>query len=226
MPDMPDLPYYDDGQAAALESLVTDVNTSTDYQFVSFDPAQSSELKLQTDPNGEGIGSTRRTAFTGGQMVVQLDQAGDTPPQIGHIIKHLGTYYAVDTMSQPRTKGEVVRVTMALTIVRNPILTGLLSAAGQRVAKTGAESMAITTIAMTTVSNRTGGTMAYSIDTSDDSFAALPSGLSLNASTGDITGTPDASTAGSYIIKVKVAETLSGYRTAVGFGIINLTISA
>ena len=71
--------------------------------------------------------------------------------------------------------------------------------------QTFTESVAITTMSLVTVDDPT----PYSYL---ESFGTLPSGLSFNTSTGDITGTPAAATAGNYVFSVReIATSLGSY---------------
>jgi hypothetical protein len=226
MPSLPDLPFYQDGQAAVTDLLVTNLNTGAAYPYVSDDIGEDAAAQLHQDPDGQGVGMRTDTTFETGSIVFQLDLAADTLPRPGFVLVLRSRHYVITGKVAPsRAKNTVVRVTCPVTRARNPILSGLLSSAGQVKAVAATEAVAITALDMETVNTRAGSTLAYAVDTSEG-YVALPSGLTINASTGQITGTPAASSAGTYLVQVVATETLAGRRTARGVGFVQFTITA
>ena len=227
-PSLPDQPFYQDGAAAvtdyAIEILNLPLSASTYQQllYVSDDIGEDAMHEAHVGPDGEGEGSYTGTVDQTGNIVAQLDTASSTVPRPGYILRLRDQLYQViGKPAQARQKNQTVRVTLPVKRLVHPCLVGLLSADGPVLTRNIASGVALSpTIAPGTLSNRTGETCAYAIG---GDFDALPTGLTINASTGIISGT--TSQTGTRVCKVVCTATKANAVTRTGVAWVKLVVA-
>ena len=217
-PILPDQPFYQDGGAAVTDYAVEILNlalSASTYQqllYVSDDLGEDAMHEAHVDPAGQGVGSYTGTVDQTGNIVAQLDTSSATVPRPGYIIRLRDQLFQIiGKPAQARQKNQTVRVTLPVKKLVHPCLVGLLSADGPVFTRNASSGVAITAINPGTLSNRSGETFAYAIGTDYD---ALPTGLSINASSGAITGT--TSVTGTHLCKVVCTATKTGAATRTG----------
>jgi hypothetical protein len=227
-------PSFTDGKAAIGEPILECLNLTGDgttyqrYEYLSDNIDREAIIKKHADADGSPLGSDTREGFEEGSINLQLSKANHSIARPGHII-HLdigngSEYYLAGKFGRARTRREVVKGALAVTRAYNPIIASLLSSAyGQMKKLTQAEGALAAPIstAPTVVNTRTGSTLAYSLAARPG--YSVPSWLSINSGTGALSGTAEA---GHWELEVICTETLTGEETRIGFGILDLTITA
>jgi hypothetical protein len=218
---MADQTSYTDGLSAIATLTVSDLNNGFNYTSQGGSVDENAEAKIYYDDNMVHIGSdVRSTGFSGslGCTYSSADYSlltDDHRIRVGHVVQYRNAYFSVSAVKG----GEVVRDTIKpqLTIQHLvcPVLNNLLSAEGQFDTDTKTVGSAYSKT-ITAVNTRAGATLAWSLD--DE-----PSGMTIGASTGIIAwATP---VAGSYTIKVRCKDSVSGKDDREGFSYLRLTVS-
>lgn len=220
-------PFFTDGRSAVLNPVVTCLNNSASYGYISDTIDREAIAKEHADPDGSPLGSDTREGFEKGAISIQCNLANADIARPGHIIKlQIGAgdeYYIAQKFGRARQRGEIVKGSLAVIKAYNPILTNLLSLEyGQRIALTQAAGALTGALAaaVTVVNTRAGSTIAYTVAAANGS--TLPGWITCNPSTGALSGT---AVAGSWELDIICTETLAGQETRVGFGRIGMTIT-
>lgn len=230
---MQDNPKFTDGISGLDDPIVENLcvaGVDTTYQrylYISDNIDAESVEKEHTSPVGDPLGSDTREGFTKGSISLQLNLATDHRPRPGHILRtDFGDgyeYYISGKSGRARTLNDVVKLSVGVKKAVNPIITTLLSESyGQGYVHTqaaGALSGSVLTSAA--VNTRGGATLAWSIAAAKG--YSIPGWLSINSSSGVISGT---AVAGTFEVKIVLTDTLSGFSTRKGFGIFRMVISA
>lgn len=224
---MNDSPSYTEGRAAIGEPVVRNLNTGTEYEYLSDNIDREAIEKEHADADGGPLGSHTSEGFEKGSINLQLLSADDSIARPGHtILLDVGEgseYYTAGKFGRARTRREIVKGALAVRRAYNPILSSYLTATGGHVkTATQAAGVLATPIndAPTVVNARSGATTAFSIAAAPG--YTLPAWLSINASTGVLSGT---AVAGHWVIHVICTDTLAGKRTRKGFAVLDLTIT-
>lgn len=226
-------PSFTDGVAAIGEPLLECLNLTGDgttyqrYEYLSDTIDRDAVEKEHVDADGSPLGSNTQEGFEKGTINLQLTKASHSIARPGHII-HLDIgngdeYYIAGKFGRARTRREVVKGALAVKRCYNPIVTSLLSSAyGQRKTMTqaaGALTAPVST-AQTVVNTRATATLGYSLAAAPG--YSVPAWLTINASTGALSGT---AVAGHWLLKVICTDTLTGEEDRVGYGLLDLTIT-
>jgi hypothetical protein len=221
-------PFFTDGRSAVLNPEVFCLNNSATYGYISDTIDREAMEKEFADADGSPLGSDTREGFEKGAISIQCDLANAAIARPGHIIRfRIGSgdeYYVAGKFGRARARNDIVKGSLAVKRAYNPIITNLLSLEfGQRTNLTQAAGVLAGALAAapTVVNTRSGSTLAYTMAAAPDS-AALPGWLTINASTGALSGT---AVAGSWVVDIICTETLAGQETRVGFGRMGLTIT-
>ena len=225
MPGQQSLPSYLDGAAAAVTTYVECLNDSTIVAlYVGDGIGEDAIHNAHAMPSGEAIGShTQATGFYRGPLNLQLQNPTDNL-RPGYILKKDSSYFKITGNPGNKVeKNKVVMISPPVESVINPILSTLLSTLGQCLATTKAG--ASSTLDVDVVNTRAGATGAFALSawTEEYTDAVVPSGLSINSSSGLLTLSSVA--AGTYYLKVTYTETLAGKPTRKGVGFLILTVT-
>lgn len=226
-------PSFTDGQACIGEPLLECLNIAGDgttyqrYEYLNDNIDREAITKEHGDADGSPLGSHTVEGFEKGSISLQLTKASHSIARPGHII-HLDIgngdeYYTAGKFGRARTRREVVKGSLAVTRVYNPIIVSLLSSAyGQMKKLTGsAGALSGDLAAAPTVANvRSGATKTFSLGAAPG--FTVPSWLSINASTGALSGT---AVAGNWRLHIICKDSLTGEEDRIGFGILDMTIS-
>lgn len=231
MPDLPDLPFYVDGQQSVTDFSVECLNLAGEggdtylrLAYVSDDLGPEAAHQAHVDPDGQGAGSVTHTSDETGNIVVQLESPQQASLKVGYILRLRSALYAIIGKPAPgRTKNQMVNVTCPVKKVIHPVIPQLLSSEGQWATLDLTEDSAMDTFTLAPLSNRSGGTFTFAVD-SVEGWDALPAGLSLNASTGAITGTPTV--AATSVVKFVATETIAARKTRYGVGWAKIVVAA
>jgi hypothetical protein len=222
-------PKYTDGIAAVSDSLVACINFSPAQNYLYADDAISEAAvhSQHADPAGQALGSiTQASGFFSGSVNLQLINVDDPIPRPGYICAFREKYYKVaGSVGAKRTKNKVVTMSVPLEEVINPVLTALLSSAGQ--VKSASVVGASGTFDAGAVKNtRAGATLAYDLSawTEEYPLATVPSGLTISDTTGVLTCASVAT--GTYYLKVTVTDSVTDQPTKVGVGFLILTTTS
>lgn len=226
-------PSMTDGLSATVGPLVQCLNLSGDgttyqrYEYLTDSITPESVDVEHSDGDMHPLGSDTRRGFEKGSISLKCVKATYKLPSPGHIIHaDFGDgdeYYIAGNPGRQRTRNNVKVGSLAVKRAYNPIITTFLSEAyGQRKAFTQAAGAISGTIAsaLSSVNTRSGATLAWSIAAMPG--YSVPSWLSINASTGALSGT---AVAGTWELKVILTDTLTGEETRAGFGILSLVIT-
>lgn len=221
-------PKYSDGKAGIANPIVENLCVSGQfYNYLSDSIDRESIEKDHTDADGGPLGSDTREGFEKGAINLQLSAVTDTIARPGHIIKlDIGDgfeYFVAGKFGRARTRNDVTKGSLQVKKAINPVITTLLSAAyGQGFKHTqAAGALAGAVLTSVAVNTRDGSTLVWSIAASPG--FTVPGWLSINASTGVISGT---AVAGTFEVQIVLTDTLAGSLTRVGYGILNMVITA
>lgn len=200
------IPTHTDGKSLLNEVVALCYNilvSSSPIRYLYVDDSLGEEATetRAAKPSGEPMGSKTTAGFESGALKLQLAKITDTLPRPGYIIYALSKWWKVGPVSPTRSKDNPIQFTVQLTRLYNPIITELLTTDGDLKSYTGTTSGAITAIDASASNTRAGATVAYSA-------TGLPASVTINASTGEITGTPGAT--GTYTPTVTVTDIISG----------------
>lgn len=226
-------PFFTDGRQAVLNPLVECLNLTGDgttyqrYEYLSDSIDREAVEKEHADADGSPLGSDTREGFLKGAINLQLTKVTHSIPRPGHII-HLDVgdgdeYYVAGKFGRARTRNDIIKGALQVKRAYNPIVTSLLSSAyGQRKKLTQAAGALAGDLAaaQSIVNTRTGGTVAYTLAAAPG--YSVPGWLSINASTGALSGT---AVAGTWVLYIVATETLTGEETRAGFGILEMVIT-
>jgi len=207
----PTVPSYQDGLTALGQLTATCLNTSTAYICFDGDPSEEGVQKRFANQSGNPLGSDTRCGFTAGTLNMQLAKATDSLPRPSYVFSFNGGYYVAGNIGPKLVSNGEVKFSVAVLKAVNPVITSLLSADGQYKSLALTKSSAMSAFANTVVNAATGA-VAWAA-------ATLPDGLSINASTGEITGTPTAAGTTSVVISATGAD------GKVGYGILEITVT-
>jgi hypothetical protein len=221
-------PSFTDGRSAILAPLVECLNISgSSYEYLSDTIDREAREIEHMDADGSPLGSDTREGFEKGTINLQLTLASDTIPRPSYVIKlNIGNgdeYFIAGKFGRARTRNDIVKGALVVKKAYNPIVTTTLSEDfGQMKSFTQAAGSLSGTLAsaLSYVNTRTGATLAWSLGAA--AGYTLPSWLSINASTGALSGT---AVAGTFIFDVILTDTLSGQETRRGFGRVRLVIT-
>lgn len=227
-------PSFTDGKVAVLDPLVECLNLTGDgttyqrYDYISDTIDREAVEKEFADADGHPLGSDTREGMQKGAISLLKHKASHKSPAPGHII-HLDVgdgseYYIAGKPGNGRTRNEQSRFSVNVKRAYNPIVVSLLSEAyGQRFIFTQAEGTLAgdLTSALVAVNTRTGATLTWSLAAKPG--YTVPGWLSINSSTGALSGT---AAAGSWELEIILTDVLAGQETRRGFGTLSLVITA
>jgi hypothetical protein len=228
-PALPDNAFYQDGGVSVTDYAVEILNLPTNtpptiFQqvlYVSDDIGEDAMHEAHVGVDGEGEGSYTGTVDKTGNIVCQLDTSTSTVPSPGFILRFRGELYQViGKPAQSREKNKTVRVTLPVKKLIHPCLVELLSTVGPVKTVAATSGAAITSIDVNPLSNVSGQTYAFAVGSD---FDALPTGVTLNVSTGAISGTP--SVTGTFTSKVVCTATKANAPTRTGVAWIKIVVS-
>lgn len=219
-------PSFHDGAHAVTHAFVECLNVANLVAlYVSDGITEGAIHNPHAMPSGEALGShTQATGFYRGPLSMQLvNKTDEFRP--GYVLKLGSRYFKITgDIGNKSEKGKVVQIAPPVESVVNPIISTLLSSLGQVFESTKVGSSS--TLDCDVVNVRQGATGAWALGAWTDEYpsAVVPSGLSINASTGVLT--LSSVSAGTYYLKVTYTETLAGKPTRVGVGFLILTATA
>lgn len=226
-------PTMTDGLSALISPIVQCLNLAGDgttylrYEYLSDSITTEGVDTEQADGDGHPLGGDSRAGFEKGAISIKAVKASHKLPKPGHVLHcDFGDgdeFYRVTAQGRARTRNNLKTASIGATRLYNPFPLECLSEAyGNRATKTqaaGSLSGSFTS-ALTARNTRTGSTLAWSLGAMPGE--SVPSWLSINASTGALSGT---AVAGTFNVRIIVTETLSGEESRAGFGILTLTIT-
>lgn len=207
----PTVPSYQDGLTALGQLTATCLNTGKVY--ICFDAAPSLEAVQKTFSNqaGNPLGSDTQVGWKKDSLNLQLKLAADPLPLPSYIFLNNGTYYVAGTVGAKLVSGSEVKFSVAVIAAVNPVITSLLSSAGQFKSVATVHAVAFAGFTNTAV-NYVGAVAWTAIN--------LPAGLAIDPGTGAITGT--VTTAGTYTATIVATDGTTGLA---GFGILEIVAS-
>lgn len=226
-------PKFTDGRSALLSPVVRCLNLAGDgttyqeYEYLSDSITPEGVSVEHADADGSPLGSDVRRGFEKGSISIKCTQITHKLPAPGHVLEcDFGSgseYYVVNAPGSARTRNNVKVGSFAVTRIYNPFPIECLSEAyGQRAVKTqaaGALSGSFTST-LNVRPTRSGGALVFTLAAAPG--YTVPAWLSINASTGALSGT---AVAGTWELHIVVTETLAGEETRKGFGILSLVIT-
>lgn len=230
-------PQVTDGLSATGNALVQCLNLSGSgslpattyqrYEYVSDSITVEGADNDHTDGDNAPLGGTTFAGFEKGAISLKVVPATAKLPRPGHVLHcDFGDgdeFYRVTAMGRGRTKNNVKTGNPGVTRLLHPFPLECLSEAyGFRAIKTqaaGSLSGSFTS-ALTARNIRSGGTLAWSLGA--EPGESVPNWLSINASTGALSGT---AVAGTYNLRIIVTETLANFDTRRGYGVLTLIIT-
>lgn len=225
-------PVMTDGRIGIQNPIVECLNYAGDgttyqrYEYLSDNIDREAVEKEHTDADGGPLGSDTREGFEKGSINLMVTKASHSIARPGHVVR-LDTgggfeYYVAGKFGRARTRNEQIKGALAVKRLIHPVIATLLSSAyGQGYAHAqAAGALAGAFLTPTTLNTRVGGTLAYTLAAAPGS--TVPGWLSINASTGVLSGT---AVAGTWEVDVIATETLTGFATHQGFGRLSLTIT-
>lgn len=203
---MPDSPAYNDGNVGLSEVAVLNysvlVNSAALRYLYADDSIGEQAIDIDhTKPDGSPLGGETVAGHEKGGLKIQLAKNDDALPRPGHILFTLGKYFRAGAVAPARVIKQAIQSTIQVTRLYNPVILGILSADGDPFSLAISDGVAMTAFDAGASNTRSAGTIAYAA-------TGLPSGLSINASTGEITGTPSG--AGTYTVTVTVTDVVTG----------------
>jgi hypothetical protein len=216
-------PAYTDGLQAVSDLAVNCLNTGANYICYDGDPSEDAAQKEFSNADMNPLGSWTATGFRKGTLNLQYTLASDELPgaanevRPGFIMLFRGRYYVAGGVKNKIVKNDVIKFSVAVTQVINPIVSGALSVLGQQKAVT-ANALSNYTLSCAAVNARTGSTVTYAVGTFPT--GAAPGGITINTASGVLTANVAA---GSYDIMVTVSDVVAGKNTNYGFGRVTLT---
>lgn len=226
-------PFFTDGRSAILGPLVQCLNLAGDgstyqrYEYLGDTIDREAIEKDHADADGSPLGGDTREGFQKGAISIMVTQATHKLPRPAHILHcDFGDgdeYYRVGKPGQARERNNPKKGSFAVTRIYNPIVTTTLSEDyGQMKTFTQAAGSLTGTLAaaLSYVNTRSGATLAWSLAAA--SGYSVPGWLTINASTGALSGT---AVAGTWILDLVLTDTLAGQETRKGFGRIQLVIT-
>lgn len=226
-------PSMTDGRSSIGEPVIECLNIAGDgstyqrYEYLGDTIDAEAMEKEHVDADSSPLGSFTQEGFRKGGIPLQLTKASHSIARPGHIVRlDAGAgfeYYIAGKFGRARTRREVVKGNLAVKACYNPVVLSLLSSAyGQRKKLTQAAGALATPIsdAPTAVNTRTDATLAWSMAARPG--YTVPAWLSINSSTGALSGT---AVAGHWELDIICTDTLDDEEDRVGFGILDLTIT-
>lgn len=221
---------YSDGRSGLKDPYLAILNYSPvkllDYMSDTID--RESVDQDHADSDGGALGSDTGSGAEKGAISFQFNLATDQRKlRPGHIL-HLdigegAEYYVARKPGVGRTRNQTVKGSVNVIRAVAPVFTDLLSETkGQFKSFTQAAGSLTGTpaAARTVVNTRTGATLAYSMAAKPGN--TLPAWLSINASTGALTGT---AVAGTFDLDLICTDTVTGEIDRVGYGRMQLVIT-
>jgi hypothetical protein len=226
-------PQVTDGRSATADAVIQCLNLAGDgttyqrYSYISDTITREGVDTDHADGDGHPLGGSTFAGFEKGAISVRCAKVSYKLPVPGYIIDadfgDGSEYYRVTAQGRARTKGNVKTASIGVTRLYNPFPLQCLSEAygSRKTYSQAAGTMAgAFASALTARNTRAGSTLAWSM--AAHAGSTLPAGLSMNSSTGAITGT---AVAGTHEIDIIITETLTGEETREGYGILALTIT-
>lgn len=216
---------FQSGSAAITDSLVTSVNQSLDFLYIGDSIGEQAVHENHIDPSGQRIGShTQGTNIFSGNIDLQKRKASDADPRPGYILTFRGIAYIIaGAIGIKKAKNKTVTFSVPVVQETNPIITSCLGTTGngQTLVDTGSASSYTKVL----IASNSAGTLSWALSAWTEEYpsATVPSGLTLNASTGTFAAVAVA--AGTYYLKIVVTDTVSGQTPKTGVGFLILTIS-
>jgi hypothetical protein len=224
-------PSYVDGLNQVVALSVYCYNNGLTYMTYSGDPSLGAAHTDNKNSDNQLIGSVTYIDGRKGTLVMQYNLATDETPSSAnqikpsYIVSFRGRYYVIGNVKTPIVKNDVIKTTCDVTELQNPFVAILLSIQGQQLVATHAANSSYT-VACAASNTRTGATLVYSGQTFATPGSSLPSGFSINSSTGVLTINAAAAT---YDVRVVVSDTITlgdgTTDTIYGFGRYTVTLS-
>ncbi len=199
-------PDYTDGKSLLNEVVALCYNilvSAAPIRYLYIDDSLGEEAveTRAAKPSGAPMGSKTTAGFESGALKLQLAKITDKLPRPGYIIYALGKWWKVGPVAPTRSKDNPIQFSLTLTRLYNPCITRVLAEDGEPYSLALTNSTPMTAFDASASNTRAGATVAYAA-------TGLPSGLTINASTGEISGTPSG--AGTYTATLTVTDTISG----------------
>lgn len=179
---------------------ITIIETNESYTVESFQRSEGSTVIERMHNDGVGAASKAVPTFTTANMTVQLDSAS-TPLKVNDTFEYANSGWYVSENGRTFSINESYLQTATVRKCQNPLITNPGTVAETTLALT--QSTAITAIACSAVGPESGLTYTWSL-------TGAPAGLSINSSTGEITGTPTTVSTGTFTINC-ATTTSDGY---------------
>jgi hypothetical protein len=230
-------PQVTDGLTATGNALVECLNLSGSaslpattyqrYEYLSDSISVEGVDQDYTDGDNAPLGGRTAAGFEKGAIPIKVTPATAKLPKPGYILHcDFGDgdeFYRVTAQGRSRSKGGVKTGSPAVTRLIHPFVQDCLTEAyGSRAIKTqaaGALTGSFTT-ALTQRLTRAGGTITFSLGA--EPGESVPAWLSINASTGALSGT---AVAGTYNLHIIITDTLANFATLKGYGVLTLIIT-
>ena len=184
--------FQQDGTLATGSVDITVLELATDafaglFTANNFSWSQDSSEVSKNHADGSPKGREFKPGFTNGSVDLQLADEDQAVPEINHTFVIDGEGYCFTNRALAKEQNGEWKSAPSIAKLVNPLITEPVAA----VAYT--DAVAITAIASAVVGPEAGLTYAWTA-------SGLPSGLAIDAGTGEITGTPDTVSAGTFKI--------------------------